>query len=87
MPEVSIIIVVKSDLGIGRTLELIYAQHTTTKYEVIVVDASEPEYLQVFGSNSHKYTGKCLTRQGNGLLFLSSEIVGFNCQRVKLYFL
>src|SRR5882762_3968077 len=46
MPEVSIIIVVKNDLGIRRTLELIYAQHTTIKYEVIVVDASEPEYLQ-----------------------------------------
>ncbi|HUD11152.1 MAG TPA: glycosyltransferase [Candidatus Saccharimonadia bacterium] len=44
-PEISVIIVVKNDPGVAKTLALLSEQVTKRSYETIVVDASLPETL------------------------------------------
>lgn len=43
--RVSVIIVVKNDLGVARTLELVATQSLQSNFEIIVIDASLPHVL------------------------------------------
>lgn len=89
----SIIIVVKDDPGIKRTLELINAQQGSIPHEVIVIDASEPDRLrdirdqfplvrwEQFDQQGKRFT---ITEQRNrGLELAKGEFIVFidaNCE-------
>lgn len=84
---VSIVIIVKNDRGIDKTLASIYEQETTYDYEVLVVDASGDRLLDIKnkypqtqwvyypGKKDKKYT---IPEQRNiGINLASGEIVVF----------
>jgi GT2 family glycosyltransferase len=86
-PLVSVIIVVKNDLGIEPTLELVTRQQTTAPYEIIVIDASASGRLagirarfpqvrwEMFDQAGRRFT--IAEQRNRGLELAQGEIIAF----------
>jgi GT2 family glycosyltransferase len=94
-PQISVIIVVKNDPGIERTLELLEKQTTKRSFETIVIDASAPGTLQDVENRfphvrweQYDQHGKRFTigeQRNRGLELAQGEIIAFidaNCEPV-----